>query len=62
MPKSQLIKEMTVYLGQSRVFVEAGKTLMKMRGVEMDAKQVERLCHYYGQKLEDQKSRKSQTA
>lgn len=27
-----------------------------MRGVEMDAKQVERLCHYYGQKLEDQSS------
>lgn len=54
---SPYLQEMTVYLGQSRVFAEAGKSLMKMRGVEVDAKQVERLCHYYGQKLEEQSSR-----
>lgn len=44
------------YLGQNRVFEDASKLLKRMTGVTVSAKQIERVCHYYGHAIEQFKS------
>lgn len=50
---SALLREQICYLGQQLVFEEAETTFYKMCGIEIGAKQIERVCHYYGEKLEE---------
>lgn len=39
------------YVGQQSVFEEASRTIQQLRGVEVPAKQIERVCHYFGKEL-----------
>ena len=40
-------------LGQQMVFAEAEDTFSELLGAKVNAKQIERVCHHYGQKAED---------
>ena len=41
-------------MGQQEVFDEASETLKRVGRIELSDKSIERLCHHYGQILEDQ--------
>lgn len=41
-------------MGQQRVFVEAEETLEMLKGLKINAKQIERVCHHYGDLIEQQ--------
>ena len=43
------------YLGQELVYEDASETLERLLGIETNAKQIERVCHHYGEVLEKQK-------
>lgn len=49
---SSYLQELVCYIGQSNVFEEGSKILLKTNGIEVNAKQIERVCHYYGEELE----------
>lgn len=49
---SALMQEHMCYLGQQMVFAEASATIERLLQIEVNAKQIERLCHHYGQQLE----------
>jgi hypothetical protein len=51
---SAFFQEMICHVGQNEVFEESCQTIYKLRGVNAEAKQIERVCHYYGQQLEQQ--------
>lgn len=40
------------YLGQQLVFKQAEEIFLKLSGVSVTDKQIERICHHYGEKLE----------
>ena len=40
-------------MGQHLVFKEAEEVINRLTSADINAKQIERLCHYYGQSLED---------
>jgi hypothetical protein len=46
------------YVGSELVFDKASEALEKIGGIHLCDKQIERICHYYGQKLEDEISQK----
>jgi hypothetical protein len=41
-------------VGQQKVFVEAEQTLEILKGLKINAKQIERVCHHYGNLIEQQ--------
>jgi hypothetical protein len=45
---------MACYLGQQEIFEEASHSLKLLVGVDISAKQIERMCHFYGGELEDE--------
>ena len=47
-------QEQCVYMGQERVFEQASEVIEKLTGTAVTAKQLERLCHCYGQLAEAQ--------
>jgi hypothetical protein len=47
------MQELACYSGQQAVFEEASQMLNFIGGIEMNAKQIERICHYHGQQIED---------
>lgn len=49
---SSFFQQMICYVGQSVVFGDGSETIKRLRGVEVDAKQIERVCHHYGEELE----------
>lgn len=51
---SSYAQELSCYVGQQLVFEDASNMLESMKGLVIDAKQIERICHLYGQELEDQ--------
>lgn len=51
---SSYMTEMLCYMGQQKVFDEAAQTIEKLTGTEVNAKQIERVCHHYGEILEQQ--------
>ena len=50
---SSYAQETMCYMGQHLVFKEAEEVINTLTGADINAKQIERLCHYYGQSLED---------
>jgi hypothetical protein len=50
---SAYLQELACYAGQQAVFEEASQMLLFIGGVELNAKQIERVCHYHGQQLEE---------
>lgn len=53
MSMSSYAQELSCYVGQQLVFEDASNMLESIRGVVINAKQIERVCHLYGQQLED---------
>lgn len=47
------MQELACYAGQQAVFEEASQMLQFIGGIEINAKQIERICHYHGQQLEE---------
>ena len=45
---------MLCFLGQQYVFAEGEETLKRLKGVEINAKQIERVCHHYGALIEEE--------
>jgi len=50
---SGFMTELMCYVGQQAVYEEASDNMKKLTGTEVSGKQIERVCHYYGQKIED---------
>ena len=42
-----------MYVGQELVFSDGEACLQKIGNISITGKQIERLCHHYGQKLEE---------
>jgi hypothetical protein len=51
---SPYLQELACYLGQEEVFDNASELLQKVAGIELCDKQIERICHRYGQLLGEQ--------
>lgn len=51
---SSLAQETMCYIGQQLVFAEAEQVINHLSGAAVNAKQIERVCHHYGQALEDE--------
>jgi hypothetical protein len=51
---SAFLQNQLCYLGQELVFTDASETLQRLLGIHADAKQIERVCHHYGELLEQQ--------
>jgi hypothetical protein len=51
---SSYLQETICYFGQKEVFEEASASIKRLKGVEVNAKQIERVCHYYGGILEQE--------
>jgi len=49
---SPYLQDQLLFLGQQNVFAQASDTLKRLLGQGVSAKQIERLCHYYGHLLE----------
>jgi hypothetical protein len=50
---SGFMAEMMCYVGQQTVYEEAAEIMEKLSGIKTNGKQIERVCHHYGQKLEN---------
>ncbi len=50
---SSYAQDLCCYVGQQTVFEEASELLKVIRGVDITSKQIERVCHLYGRKLEE---------
>lgn len=51
---SPYLQELALEVGQEFPFQQASNWLARLAGVDLDAKQIERLTHHYGQQLEQQ--------
>lgn len=51
---SSLAQETMCYMGQYLVFSEASEVIQTLTGCGVNAKQIERVCHQYGQWIEDE--------
>lgn len=50
---SALMQEQMCFIGQLQVFDEAADSFDRMTGVKVSSTQIQRVCHYYGQQLEE---------
>ena len=50
---SSFAQETMCYIGQHLVFSEAEEVINNLTGAQVNAKQIERVCHQYGQWIED---------
>lgn len=46
------MQQQMCYVGQQQVYKEASENFMKLTGVNISAKQIERVCHHYGGLIE----------
>jgi len=51
---SSLAQETMCYIGQHLVFSDSEEVINNLTGAGVNAKQIERVCHKYGQWIEDQ--------
>jgi hypothetical protein len=51
---SHYMKDLLCFAGQQMVFEEASQTVNKLTGAKVTGKQIERVCHHYGEKLEQE--------
>jgi len=43
---------MMCFIGQQNVFTDGEQTLKRLKGIDINAKQIERVCHHYGELIE----------
>jgi hypothetical protein len=51
---SGFMTELMCHIGQQAVYEEASENMKRLTGTEVSGKQIERVCHYYGQKIEEE--------
>jgi hypothetical protein len=51
---SSYAQELMCFVGQQMVFSDAEQMLHTLKGVNINAKQIERVCHYYGSLIEEE--------
>jgi hypothetical protein len=51
---SGFMTEAMCYIGQQMVYEEGAETIGRLTGIKVNGKQIERVCHHYGQKIEDE--------
>lgn len=51
---SAFLQNQMCYLGQELVYADASETLERLLGIKTNAKQIERVCHHYGDVIESQ--------
>lgn len=51
---SRYLQERICYVGQGEVYEEGSEYLKEFLGIEISAKQIERVCHSYGRELENE--------
>lgn len=49
---SPFLQNHICFLGQQLVFADASETIQKLLGIKTDSKQIQRICHHYGELLE----------
>lgn len=49
---SPLVQELACFVGQELVFAKGAEMLLKTAGINLPAKQIERVCHFYGEQIE----------
>lgn len=54
-------QEQCLYMGQEQVFEEGSACIKRLTGSSVTAKQLERLCHCYGQLAEERQARQADT-
>ena len=47
------MQQQMCFMGQLQVFEEASESFLRMTGVKVSTTQIQRVCHHYGQELED---------
>ena len=50
---SSFMQQQMCFMGQLQVFDEASDSFHRMTGVKVSSTQIQRVCHYYGQQLEN---------
>ena len=50
---SSYLQDQMCFMGQQQVFDEASESFLRLLGIEVSDKQIERVCHHYGEKLEE---------
>lgn len=58
---SSYAQEMMCYVGQQMVFKDASEMLSKLRGIDINSMQIERICHHYGSILEEENTQLIET-
>ena len=58
---SSYLQELACYSGQQAVFEEASQMLNFIGGIKINAKQIERICHFHGQQIEESIQEKIKT-
>lgn len=51
---SKYMVDIMCYSGQQKVFQEASESIDKLLGIEINPKQIERVCHHYGEQIEQE--------
>lgn len=51
---SAYMQDIMCYIGQQKVFEDASENILKLLMIEVNAKQIERVCHYYGEQIEQE--------
>lgn len=54
---SPFMQQRICHVGQQQVFQEASQSLLELTGVDVGAKQIERVCHHYGGLLGEEQRR-----
>lgn len=54
---SSFMQQHMCFMGQLEVFEDASESFRRMTGVKVSTSQLQRVCHYYGQQLEDQQQK-----
>lgn len=54
---SALMQQQICFVGQQRVFEDASRCFSFLTGAQVNAKQIERVCHTYGELLEEKQQR-----
>jgi hypothetical protein len=50
--QSAYLQETALFLGQSEIFMDSSELLSRLIGIDLSDKQIENLCHHYGEVLE----------
>jgi hypothetical protein len=54
---SSLMQQHLCFMGQMQVFEEASESFCRITGVKVSVSQIQRVCHYYGQILEEEQQK-----